>query len=115
MKAITIEYLNEPREAVALNIAAEPGHGAVVRISRAGPAPGDDPKERIAEEAAIRVGISAIGWCRSHSSQVAATELREGRYSLVAPNPPAPRSPTPYAPAWRRPAWQSARLRCRDG
>jgi hypothetical protein len=40
---------------------AEPGNGAVVRISRAGPAPDDDPKERIAEDAAIRVGSARLG------------------------------------------------------
>ena len=67
---------------------AEPGNGAVVRISRAGPAPDDDPKERIAEEGGDPRRISTIGWFRSHPSQVAATELREGRRSLVAPNPP---------------------------
>jgi hypothetical protein len=46
MRAITLQYLNEQGEDVAINIAAETRDGDTVRISRVGPAPGDDPRAR---------------------------------------------------------------------
>jgi hypothetical protein len=107
MRAVTIEFTNAAGQHVALNATAEPDDNATVRISRAGPAPGDDPLARIVEDRAIRTAISAMSWIQVSPLDIHAEDLGDGRYRLLTPAPAQPRrqkSPTPSAPAWRRAA-----------
>jgi hypothetical protein len=112
MRSITIQFTSEAGEDVGINIAAEPGDAAVVRISRAGPLPGDDPRLAWPEELAIRAGISAMSWGQVHPAAVHAVELGKGLYSLMAPAPAEP--PAEVAEAIRQRVAASCVARTRD-